>query len=1820
MTISISFLDGDGVEDTLKLDQTSGVQDSDPDRPTGADDDDDDDDVPLYVLANADGGSDEGADDALVTGAGTLAEPFLDYLNTLNGSLLDDDLIAFAADVGGASSPTFATVTASGGETIKSVYFGDGSGNLFDGDKATWNGEDLLTAAGDNIYLWSVASEGGRILLATTSSVEGAGDLVAAFYMEPSYTGDVPPAEFTVKVEMITFMPINHPDFTDPDDFISFADVVNISVAGSLSFDFDNLDSGNFLWVAVGDGSEGLLVTGHDLNVHDGGSKDGQLVKGGQDPSDTVNTSQGGIGATIGINAQHFVDGPKDKGQPTDGSIGVFTLVTGFQPLEDSGTGQATGIDIDDVDYTGYINAPSAKIFISQTEGGTATFRLAAWEADADKSTATLDPETGKAYINTSGTGPYDEDAETALNDDTAIDLNRVVLYREGQDPLVWDIDEGSNDTTQGGIHVNITDNYLEISGVTTADTIEFFAEDGSTFNRFTVQGLKGTNAFDIGRVDISQGTVTSAAAPLLVDDDGPDAVASGTPDALYLDESETTDPDGGTGNAPADTVSATSATYAALFSGSDHGTDGAGTTSYTLDLSTDGTGSGIFVIDTSGGKGEEVKLYQQDDQTIIGYTGDSPGGEGSPVYQTIFVISVENNSADAEFGEVTFALGADYANVWHSDFADGDADDDVSLTVGTGEHLRLVQMLVDGDFDPDSDPVPEGDSDSAYVDLGAGVFYVEDDGPKAGTPGTPTKLYVDESVGTDPDGGAGMADADVVTASADFGALFTGGTYGTDLPGSTGYTLVLATEGDGSGLYAIDPVSGGKGDEILLYTSGGQIIGTAYGDTYLSIAVDNDDTSANFGKVTFSIDHADYGNIWHSGTGSDDDAAELKLDAAGDLLLRQTLTDADGDKDTADMGLGIGVFYVEDDGPKAGTPGTPTKLYVDESVGTDPDGGAGMADADVVTASADFGALFTGGAYGTDLPGSTGYTLVLATEGDGSGLYAIDPVSGGKGDEILLYTSGGQIIGTAYGDTYLSIAVNNDDTSGDFGKVTFSIDHADYGNIWHSGTGSDDDAAELKLDAAGDLVLRQTLTDADGDKDTADMGLGIGVFYVEDDGPKAGTPGTPTKLYVDESVGTDPDGGAGMADADVVTASADFGALFTGGAYGTDLPGSTGYTLVLATEGDGSGLYAIDPVSGGKGDEILLYTSGSQIIGTAYGDTYLSIAVDNDDTSANFGKVTFSIDHADYGNIWHSGTGSDDDAAELKLDAAGDLVLRQTLTDADGDKDTADMGLGIGVFYVEDDGPKAGTAQTPTKLYLDESVGTDPGGPGNAAAGTTTATANLGALFINQALGTDLPGTTGYSLVLSLDGVGSGLFTLGADGAKGEEVKLYQQDSGTVIGYTGDDPGGEGTPDYDEIIVISVETAAGPDFGKVTFQFGADYDDLWHPDETLDDESIVLTVAGSETLALRQTVTDADGDSAYADMQLGANVFYVEDDGPWVTTSEIDSYSSDTTYFADNVVGDTLSDADGFSFGGVQDEDYSWLITDAPGGKDSADASGFSWRYADVDGDGVVGEHEIIGSYKGVDLYELSIADDGAGTANYYFEMLSAFLGSSTELDTSNIKAGGPDTNFIDVGVLNGGDGDFVRISGFDDANDDGVGDPDEGEAVNESNLNVGVDNGNLDSGEILAFSLYENGPDADPTPITGIIIGTKTAQGFSYEWVAYDAQGNVVDTGGDTIGKNEAIVVETNANNPFAYVEIKNLDGEAVKIGLGDIEILRNPPDYVLEFDAALRDADMDASAFSFEIGIDGDGDSQITTPIDVSFAPDATELAAMQLAPIA
>jgi len=169
-------------------------------------------------------------------------------------------------------------------------------------------------------------------------------------------------------------------------------------------------------------------------------------------------------------------------------------------------------------------------------------------------------------------------------------------------------------------------------------------------------------------------------------------------------------------------------------------------------------------------------------------------------------------------------------------------------------------------------------------------------------------------------------------------------------------------------------------------------------------------------------------------------------------------------------------------------------------------------------------------------------------------------------------------------------------------------------------------------------------------------------------------------------------------------------------------------------------------------------------------------------------------------------------------IETGDTLKLKQTVTDADGDTDSDELDLSSGKFVIEDDGPDAKvTNDIAAAITLDESdvpnPAEDPVINDGIDDGIRTATADYSGNFggtANIDYGTDGAGKVEYSLELSADNTGSGLYAVdpsntGAKYGQGAEIELVKDTTTGVVS------GMVGTVEY---FTISADGSNG----KVTF------------------------------------------------------------------------------------------------------------------------------------------------------------------------------------------------------------------------------------------------------------------------------------------------------------------------------------------------------------------------------------------------------------------
>ena len=482
---------------------------------------------------------------------------------------------------------------------------------------------------------------------------------------------------------------------------------------------------------------------------------------------------------------------------------------------------------------------------------------------------------------------------------------------------------------------------------------------------------------------------------------------------------------------------------------------------------------------------------------------------------------------------------------------------------------------------------------------------------------------------------------------------------------------------------------------------------------------------------------------------------------------------------------------------------------------------------------------------------------------------------------------------------------------------------------------------------------------------------------------------------------------------------------------------------------------------------------------------------------------------------------------------------IRVTVLQGGEDSETQELGNQL---LFQDDSPliERNSETAPTLVVDDDDYDTDDSD-------------DFSGLF-DEDYGADADGSVTYTLEINGgDGTLSGL----TETSSGHAVYLFLE-SGEIVGREGTSELDAATGD--EVFRIGVD---GDGNVKLDQSSAVVHDDPDDPNESralaADLIRLVATIDDGEPDAS----DDTDSDSA----DIGDSfVFY--DDGP-----DIEDDSGDTLFVDNTVPGD--SDSGDFTIDVGNDLDGNMTIIGAP------DSGLFSFDYDNTDHD------SITGYYDEEELYTLVLNDDGT----YTFTLTGDIPSVEDPLDVNEIKAGGPDTNFIDVGTTNSDD--YVKLSGF-----DASGNP---APINESNANVGVKNGNLDNSESITFTLWdENGAVDTQLYFLGLNIGTKSAKASDYLVSIDFVDPNTTDIVEQSYHVDKNGILEINPDMGLIQsITIEKMTGPALKLGLGDITILRPPGDFELTFDVQLDDGDDDYDTDSFVVQIDGDGDTFIDTP---------------------
>ena len=634
----------------------------------------------------------------------------------------------------------------------------------------------------------------------------------------------------------------------------------------------------------------------------------------------------------------------------------------------------------------------------------------------------------------------------------------------------------------------------------------------------------------------------------------GPLIGTTGTAPSLTLSETHLTATalDGNiAGSAPNAALTITSGDFSTAFT-SVQGADGA-TTSYALTI-TGGNGTASGLIDSHTGLADVLVLNGNTIEGRVGTTGGT----------LAFTITL-----DPTTGLVTFT---EYRAVTQPSGTNPDGGEGVSLTAGT---VNLVATTTD----------KAGDFQTANVDLGSRLT-ITDDGPSITATGTAPSLTLSEThltaTALDDNTVGSAPNAALTITSGDFSTAFT------SVQGADGATISYALTITGGNGTASGLINSHTGLADVLVLNGNTIegrVGTTGGTLAFTITLD-----PTTGLVTFT----EYRAVTQP-SGTNPDGGEGVSLNAGIVNLVATITDKDGDFQTAKLDLGSRLT-ITDDGPSITATGTAPLLTLSEThlTATALDGNiAGSApNAALTITSGDFSTAFTSvqGADGA----TTSYALTI-TGGNGTASGLIDSHTG-LADVLVL--NGNTIegrVGTTGGT--LAFTITLDPTTG---LVTFT----EYRAVTQP-SGTNPDGGEGVSLTAGTVNLVATITDKDGDFQTASLDLGSRLT-ITDDGPTIGAFEQAFIAAQDNQIANGTYNVNFGADGD----AAMFVAVHNGAV------GSTGYNL--ATSSLGGGITSVHVT--GNGDDYTFYYSTHAVSGGVELDAYLT------DTSGTLTDPYFTL------------------------------------------------------------------------------------------------------------------------------------------------------------------------------------------------------------------------------------------------------------------------------------------------------------------------------------------------------------------------------------------------------------------------------------------------------------------------------------------------------------------------------------------------------------------------------------------------------------------
>ncbi|MBR1126117.1 VWA domain-containing protein, partial [Bradyrhizobium lablabi] len=542
------------------------------------------------------------------------------------------------------------------------------------------------------------------------------------------------------------------------------------------------------------------------------------------------------------------------------------------------------------------------------------------------------------------------------------------------------------------------------------------------------------------------------------------------------------------------------------------------------------------------------------------------------------------------------------------------------------------------------------------------------------------------------------------------------------------------------------------------------------------------------------------------------------------ELNLSAALLIADHDGDTAPVASGTFTVKVENDIP-ADTTATVTISVAEDTLST-----SAPTPVDFTNGNPDVGstltdeALFTNAALQTlVLPGADEQAVFsLNTSASGVVLTSNGEVATSHGLNIRIGFDGTNVVGYTNG-----VGGNNLTYDAGVDRIVFQISAVGNGDFRFDLRDKIDHISDTTgLDGLGDtgtlvLDLSKALVATDFDGDAVNLGLGSILVSIENDVPVAGV----STAYLDEDALSGNLGGPDDYDTATngpVSVNASLNVNF-----GADGAGTTAFLLSGFTLPSG---FTLDPSS-----------TSSHIVIKQGATPVLELTLTNASTGAYTVTQLHVIDHP-----------SLDNAAGDNTENNLQFTISYTATDFDGDISTGSF-----TIDVDDDTPTVVGSNSSAPTITDDET----------FLGTNNTASFAGAF--TSSFGADGAGTLTYAVGVSSSGVDSTLI----DTATGHHVFLFLE-SGVVVGREGTDAT---NAQASGAIVFTVSVDAN---GVVTLD---QQRAVVHTPDSGPDQATNPSTASLITLTA--TITDHDGDSTSATLDIADNLVF-KDDAPTLVGS----------------------------------------------------------------------------------------------------------------------------------------------------------------------------------------------------------------------------------------------------------------------------------------------------------------------------------------------